>query len=136
MTVRLTVTARNAMLGGSGALKDLLAGGSIEIYTGAQPATVGNAPAGTKLSTNALSAIAFGTPSNGSMTANAITNDSSADASGTAGCFVIKDSSNTIQLDGAIALTTGGDINFDNITFVQGGVVSITSLVLTVPISV
>lgn len=59
--------------------------GRINVYTGSQPATADTAATGTLLGTLTLSSDAFGASSSGTITANAITSDSAADASGTPG---------------------------------------------------
>lgn len=85
MTVRLSTGARNAALdGGVGPAFD---GGTgrINIYTGAQPASAGDAASGTLLGTLTPASDVFGAAASGVITAAAITSDSSADASGTPG---------------------------------------------------
>lgn len=85
MTVRLSGGAKNAALDvGAGAMFD---GGTarINIYTGSQPATADTAASGTLLGTLTPSSDMFAAASGGTATANSITNDSSADASGLPG---------------------------------------------------
>lgn len=129
----ISTAARNAMCN---ALVDLIDAGSsngyIQIRTGSQPANPGTAASGTLLATLNMSDPAFGNASTGVATAEAITNDSSADATGTAGYFRIYDSDNTAILDGTVG-TSGADINFNTVSFVSGDAVSITSLTVTVP---
>jgi hypothetical protein len=69
----------------------------------------------------------FAAASGGTVTANAITQDSSADASGTATWFRIVDSDGTFVLDGDV----GTDLVLDDAAIVAGGTVSVTSLVVT-----
>ena len=118
--------------------------GRINIYTGAQPATPDTAASGVLLGTLTLAATSAGAAASGVVTFAAIASDTSADASGTAGYFRMYRTTDTApgtagngttdrRLDGNIALTTGGDINFDNITFVAGGTIAINSLTITVP---
>ncbi len=60
--------------------------------------------------------------------------DTSVDATGTAGWFRIYDRDNQAVLDGDITATGGGgDIEFDNINFVVGGVAAIPLLTASVP---
>jgi hypothetical protein len=111
------ITAVNTAIGASGKLR---------IYSGVKPA-VGGAET-TILATLPLSATA-GTVSNGVLTFNAITNDSSADATGTPTWARLMTSADVAVAD----MTAGvgsGDINFDA-SIVVGGVVSVTSLVIT-----
>jgi hypothetical protein len=135
MTYRLSTGARNAACNGIVDLIDAGGGaGKILIRTGAQPTNVGDADSGTLLGTLTFSATAFGASATGVATAAAVTSDSSADASGTAGHFRIKDFANAIHSDGTCGLGSG-DLNFDNNVIVAGGVIAITSMTVTVPIS-
>lgn len=108
--------------------------GTIAIRTGAQPTNVGDADTGTLLGTLTFSDPAFGAAATGVATADAITSDSSADASGTAGHFRIKDSSPAIHSDGTCGLGSG-DLSFDNNVIVAGGTIAIASMTITSPIS-
>lgn len=111
--------------------------GRIEHRTGAQPANVSDASSGTLLGTNLFSNPAFGASSVGVATAAAIANDSSADASGTAGYFRLYTGAgaDTAALAQGNSGTSGTDMNFDNNVIVAGGVIAITSMTLTVPIT-
>jgi len=145
MAVRLS-TGLRTFVADSGIKAAFDTTGRINIYTGAQPATADTAGSGTLLGTLTLSATSAGAAASGVITFNAITSDTSADASGTAGYARFYRTGDTApgsagngttdrRLDASIALTTGGDINFDNITFVSGGTIAITSLTITVPAS-
>jgi hypothetical protein len=108
-------------------------GGTIQIRTGAQPATPDTAAAGTLLGTLTFNATAFGsTNSSGVATANAITSDTSADNSGTAAHARLLNSSAAIRSDCSCGQGTG-DISFDNSVIVAGGVIAISSMTLTTP---
>ncbi len=111
------------------------AAGYIEVRTGSQPATVGTAATGTLLGTLALSDPAFGDATDASpsvATANAITDDSSADASGTAGWFRAYDSDDNPVLDGSVSESGGGgEAILDETDIVAGGTISITSWTYT-----
>jgi hypothetical protein len=107
--------------------------GKILIRTGTQPTNVGDADTGTLLGTLTFTATAFGNSATGTATAAAITSDTSADNSGTAGHFRIKDFADNIHSDGTCALGSG-DLSFDNNVIVAGGVIAITSFTITVPI--
>lgn len=120
--------------------------GRCNIYTGAQPATADTAASGTLLGTLALASDAAGSAASGVVTFNTITSDTSADASGTAGYARFYRTGDTApgsagngttdrRMDCSIALTSGGDINFDNITIVAGGTIAISALTVTVPAS-
>ena len=76
-----SAAARNAALN---AMFDLLNTGYLRIYSGTQPANVAAAITGTLLAELTFGATAFAAASAGSKTANAITQDSSANATNTA----------------------------------------------------
>ena len=135
MTMRLATSARNAACDAIVGLIDAGAGsGTIAIRTGAQPTNVGDADTGTLLGTLTFSDPAFGAAATGVATASAITSDTSADASGTAGHFRVKDSSPAIVFDGTCGQGSG-DLSFDNSVIVAGGTIAISSATVTVPIS-
>jgi len=107
--------------------------GLCRIRTTAQPTNVGDAEAGVLLATCPFSADAFGNSSSGTATAAAITSDSSADASGTAGHFRVLNAAGTPIADGTCG-TSGADMNFDNNVIVAGGTVAISGFTITQPI--
>lgn len=111
--------------------------GYIEIRTGAQPATVGTAATGTLLGTLTLANPAFGNATTASpavATANAITSDTSADASGTAGWFRAYTSAGVGVIDGNITATGGGgDLTLDTTSIVAGGTIAMTSWTVSHP---
>ena len=108
--------------------------GTIAIRTGSQPTNVGDSDTGTLLGTLTFSDPAFGAASNGVATASAITSDTSADASGTAAHFRVKDSDGNIHSDGSCGQGTG-DMSFDNNVIVAGGTIACSSFTVTVPVS-
>lgn len=112
----------------------LLNSGTIQIRTGAQPATADTAASGTLLGTLTFSATAFGaTNTSGVATAAAITSDTSADASGTAGHARNLTSAAAIHSDCTCGQGTG-DYNFDNAVIVAGGTIAMSSLTWTEPV--
>lgn len=133
---KLGTTCRNAACDG---IVDALDGGTpparMEHRTGTQPTNVSDASSGTLLGTNLFSNPAFGSASAGVATANAITNDSSADNSGTAGYFRIYTGAggDTAALCQGNTSTSGADLNFDNNVIVAGGVIAISAMTVTVP---
>lgn len=134
MAFRLSTDTRNKAC--DAIVDDIDAGGgagTIAIRTGAQPTNVGDADTGTLLGTLTFSATAFGSSVSGTATAAAITSDTTADASGTAGHFRIKDSAGNIVADGTCGQGSG-DLSFDNAAIVAGGVIAISSFTVTVPI--
>ena len=114
--------------------------GTIKIYTGSQPTDANTAlGAQTLLATLTMSSTAFGASSaSGSAgskivtaTANTITDDSSADATGTAAWFrVLKSNGTAIVMDGSVG-TSGCDLNLATTSIVSGADVAITSFTIT-----
>lgn len=131
MAFRLGTAARNACVDAVGPLVN---GGSIQIRTGAQPTNVSDAAQGTLLGTLTFSATAFGAGSSGTATANSITSDTTADNSGTAGHARFLSSGGTAIAD-ADCGQGSGTVNFDNNVIVAGGVIAISSMTITQPIS-
>lgn len=115
------------------AMAALLNGGSIKIYTvgSGVPATVAAAISDqVLLATLPLSATAFGSASSGVATANTITSDSAADATGTAAFFRGVNSGGTAVVQGLVG-TSGADMNLNSVSLQSGATVSITSWTLT-----
>ena len=115
------------------ALSDLADNGYLRIYDGTQPAT-----ADTAITTQVLLAeLRFNTTaapaaSNGVLTFNAITQDSSANNTGTASWFrALKSDGSTALFDGSVG-TSGSDINIATTSIVAGAVVGVSSFVYTV----
>lgn len=113
------------------AFANLLDGGTLEIRSGAQPATVDTADAGTL-----LAVATFGSPSeasitNGVITFAAITADASANASGTAAHFRAKSSGGGAIWDGSVG-TSGATLNLNSVAISAGAEVAITGLTYTV----
>lgn len=126
MTLGISVAARNAML--DAITTAIGSSGKVRIYSGTQPATGGTAT--TLLAELPLSATAAAAASSGVLTLNAITNDSSADATGTATWFRILTSGNTAVIDGTVG-TSGADLNLNTTSIVSGGPVAISSFTIT-----
>jgi hypothetical protein len=126
---KITNAAANAEVD---ALTALMNGGSVKIYSGTAPATADTALSGnTLLATLPLSATAFGSGASGVATANAITNDSSADATGTASFFRgMKADGTTVVCQGTVG-TTGADMNLNSTSISSGAAVSISSWTIT-----
>ncbi|HMU88021.1 MAG TPA: hypothetical protein PKL69_07625 [Agitococcus sp.] len=115
------------------ALSDLADNGYLRIYDGTQPAT-----ADTAITTQVLlaelrfNATAAPAASNGVLTFNAITQDSSANNTGTASWFrALKSDGSTALFDGAVG-TSGSDINIATTAIVAGAIVGVSSFVYTV----
>ena len=135
LQTRISVAARSAACD---AIVDLCDGGSgaayVEIRTGSAPATPATADSGTLLATLTMSDPAFGSASSGVATASAITSDTSADASGDAGHFRVKDSNNAVIFQGTCGESADTpNMVFDEKSIVAGGTVAITAMTMTVP---
>lgn len=126
MALAYATTLRNTMLdaittaAGNAAL--------LRIYDGTRPATGGTA-------TTLLAELTCGTPfaagaSSGVLTLGSITQDSSANATGTATWFRIVTSGGTFVLDGNVG-TSGSDLNLTTTSIVSGQPVSVTSFTIT-----
>lgn len=126
MTLGMVAAVRNAML--DAITTQIGTSGKVRIYSGTQPATGGTAT--TLLAELPLSATAAAAASGGVLTFNAITNDSSADATGTASWFRILTSGNTALIDGTVG-TSGADLNLNTTSIVSGGPVAISSFTIT-----
>jgi hypothetical protein len=108
--------------------------GTLVIFGSACPDDADDADSGTTLAVLTFSDPAFGSAVAGVATANAITADSSANATGTALCFRAKDSDANVVFQGAITTSGGGgQIVLSSTSITSGQSVSITSLTYTQP---
>lgn len=129
MALGFDVTLRNSRLDEITAEVDAGAGaGLLRIYDGVRPATGGAV-------TTLLAELTFSDPSfpaaaAGVLTANSITQDASANATGTATWFRVVDSDSNFVMDGDVG-TSGSDLNLNTTSIVAGLPVSVTSFVLT-----
>ncbi len=115
------------------ALAALLNSGLIRIYSGTQPATADTAiTSQTLLATLTFNATAFPTAVNGVVTANAIAQDPSAAASGTASWFrCLKSDATTVVMDGSIG-TASANLVLNSVAISSGAAVQCSSFVYTV----
>jgi hypothetical protein len=103
--------------------------GFIRIYDGTRPSTGGTAT--TLLAELTCNATFAGSASSAVLTLNAITQDSSANATGTATWFrLVKSDGTTHVMDGNVG-TSGSDLNLNTTSIVSGAAVSITSFTIT-----
>ena len=137
MSFKLSTAARNAACNALVDLIDAGAGaGTIQIRTGSQPAGPDTGATGTLLGTLTFSDPAFGNASSGVATADTITSDTSADATGTAGYFRILDSNSNAIFDGSITATGGGgDLTLNSVSIIASGTIAISAMTVTVPAS-
>jgi hypothetical protein len=122
------------------AVAALVNSGNISIYTGTQPTDANTALSGnTLLASMAFGSTAFGASvasgSAGSKvvtaTANTISSDSSAAATGTATWFrAYKSDGVTGAFDGSVG-TSGCDLNLNTVSIVSGATVSVTGFTIT-----
>jgi len=123
-------TAANAE---ADAVAALLNSGYLRIYDGSQPAN-----ANTAVSTQTLLAelrfgsTAFAASSGGVITANAITDDTDANATGTASWVrCLKSDGTTVIMDGSVG-TSGCDLNMNSTAIQIHAQISVTALTLTI----
>jgi hypothetical protein len=130
--LRMTAALRNARCD---AIKTAVdagpAAGTIKIYTGTQPATADTALSGNTL----LGTLTFTDPSapaasGGVLTFSAITQDTAADATGTATFARIADSTGATVFDCDVG-TSGATINLNTTSIVTGGPIQISSFTIT-----
>ncbi|MEV0968521.1 hypothetical protein [Microtetraspora glauca] len=126
MALRIPTAARNAAANGVAALAN---GGSIEIYTGSQPANADAAASGTLLATVPLAGTAFGAASSGVATLAGTPLSATGAAAGTAGWFRVKGSGGATVMDGAI----GAELTLNTTTISVGVTVQITGGTITMP---
>ena len=129
MTLRMNSTTRNTWLdsitsrAGASAL--------LRIYDGTQPATGGTAT--TLLAELTCNATFAPAASGGVLTLNAITSDSSANATGTATWFrIVQSGGSTHVFDGTVG-TSGADLNLNSVSIVATGSVAVSSFTITAP---
>ena len=132
MTLQASDTARNAM---GDALTGVIGGSALlRIYDGTPPANVAASITGTLLAELTCNATFAPGASGGVLTLNAITADSSANASGTATHFRILTSGAVAHLQGTVTATGGGgDLTLNTTAIVAGGTVSVTTRTITIP---
>lgn len=126
MALAYSTTVRNGML--DQITSAIGASGLVRIYDGTRPASGGTAT--TLLAQLALSVTSAPAASSGVLTFNAITQDSSADATGTATWFRVTTSGGTFVIDGSVG-TSGSDLNLTTTSIVATQPVSISSFVIT-----
>lgn len=111
--------------------------GTLKVWTGAMPATCETADAGTRLATLTLSVTAFAASTdNGDgtakATANAITSDTNAAATGTAGYFRGYDNAGNCIVQGTCG-TSAADFILNTTSIVSGATVACTSWTVQLP---
>jgi hypothetical protein len=138
VATRLSTAARNAVADALAALVDAgPAAGTIQIRSGAQPATANDPATGTLLAT-----ITVADPSFAAAVAGVATLDTTpvlsttGVAAGTAGWFRVLDSTGATVMDGAITATAGGgELELNTTTISIGLTVQISAGTMTTPAS-
>lgn len=133
MTVKLSVTVRNALLD---AFETAIGTSAVlKIRSGSAPTNISDADSGTVLSTLNLPSDWMAAASSGSKAKSGTWQDSSADNTGTAAHFRLYASDGTTQhMQGTVTVTGGGgDMTVDNTSFASGQNFTITSFSLTGP---
>src|SRR6185503_8740187 len=112
---------------------------TLKIYTGTQPATTLTATSGTLLATLTFSATAFSASTNvtgnglATATANSISPETNAPASGTAGYFRCFDGGGTTVVTQGNVGTATADLILNTTTITAGDTISISSFKMTLP---
>lgn len=129
MAVQLSVAVRNAELD---AIETAIGTSAVlKIRTGAQPANVAAADSGSVLATLTLPSDWLAAAGSGQKAKAGTWEDTSADASGTAGHFRIYASDGTTaHIQGSVGQGSG-DLSLDNVTIVAGQKITITGFTLT-----
>ena len=133
--VRFVDSVKNSVLT---PLKDAIDAGSgagtIKIYTGTQPTLASDAVTTQTLLGTLTFSEPCGTVATGALTMSAITQDSSADATGTATWARIADSAGNTVMDVNVSVTGGGGaLQLNTTSIVSGGPILISSFVISVP---
>lgn len=131
MAFQFSTTARNAWLD---AIETAIGTSAIlRIRSGAVPASCATADSGTVLVTMNLPSDWMAAASGGSKALSGTWQDTSADATGTAGHFRIYDSGgSTCHIQGTVTATGGGgDMTLDNVSIASAQQVTITAFTIS-----
>ena len=128
MALSYSTATRNARL--DAIVTAVGSSGLVRIYDGSRPATPGTAVSTQVLLAELTCSATFGTVSAGVLTVSAITEDSSANNTGTASWFRIVTSGGTAVIDGNVG-TSGSDLNLSSVAISTGQTVSVTSATIT-----
>lgn len=128
--LKISTTAVNAQ---ADALSDLLDNGYLRIYDGTQPANANTAiTSQVLLAELRFNATAAPAASGGVLTMNSITQDSSANNTGTATWFrALKSNGSTVVFDGSVGAASC-DLNLGSTSITSGASVAVTSMTYTV----
>jgi hypothetical protein len=130
MAIQLSTAVQNAILN---TIESTIGTSAVlKIRSGAMPANVAAADAGTVLATLSLPSDWLANAASGSKAKAGTWQDTSADASGTAGHFRLYASNGTTcHMQGTVTATgNGGDLTLNSITITGGQTISITGFTL------
>lgn len=129
MTVQMSTTLRNALLD---AYETAIGTApTLEIRSGAQPASCAAADSGTLLASMALPSDWMSAAASGSKSLLGTWSDAAADAAGTAAHYRIKQGATCHEQGSVTATGGGGDMTLNNTSIAVGQTVSITSFTKT-----
>jgi hypothetical protein len=129
MAFQFSTAARNA---GLDAIETTISTApTLEIRTGAAPATCATADSGTVLATMTLPSDWMAAASSGAKAKSGTWQDASADAAGTAGHFRVKQGG-TCHIQGSVTASGGGgDMIIDNTSIAIGQQITVTAFNIT-----
>lgn len=129
MTISYAVTLKNLRL--DQITSQISTSGLLRVYSGSVPTNADTAlGAQVLLAELPCSATFAAGASGGTLTANAITTDASADATGTAAFFRLTTSGGTSKVQGSVGAGSG-DLSLNTTSIVAGAAVSVSSMVIT-----
>lgn len=130
MAIQFSVDVRNARLD---AIETTISTSpTLCIRSGSAPSDCATANSGTVLATLSLPSDWMAAASSGSKAKSGTWEDTSADATGTAGHFRIYDSGGNCHIQGTVTATGGGgDMTVDNTSFAAGQSFTVTTFTLT-----
>jgi hypothetical protein len=132
MTIQLDVTTRNARL--DAIESSIGVSPTMQIRSGAPPGSTSGADSGTLLANLALPADWLAAAGSGAKAMSGSWADNSADGTGAAGHFRVKDSGGTVRMQGTVTITGGGgDMEVDNTSFAAGQAFTVTAFQLNEP---
>ena len=129
MAITYSTAIRNAR--GDAVTTGVGSSGLLRIYDGTAPANASAALSGNTLLAELACSVTFApAASGGVLTVNTITQDSSANATGTATFFRVTTSGGTSCIQGSVG-TSGQDLNMNSVAITSGAAVAVSSFVLT-----
>lgn len=133
MAIKMNVALRNARLQAVVDKIDVaVTGGYIEFYDGIQPATAGGALSSNTLLGTTVFDVVSGTVATGVLTFNTISDDVSADATGTVTWCRVLDGDAGFIFDGDAGLTASSAFaRFDDVNITAGDVIHPVSATIT-----